>query len=71
MKILVKKLNLKKKKKKKKKPDGGGHTFNPRTQETEAGRFCEFVPGQPGLHMEKPCLNKIKPKTLYSHTHTQ
>jgi hypothetical protein len=45
------------------------HTFNPSTQEAEAGGFLssrpawstKLVPGQLGLHREKPCLkNKTK-----------
>jgi hypothetical protein len=42
------------------------HTFNPSTQEAEAGRSLsskpawstEWVPEQPKLHTEKPCLKK-------------
>ena len=45
------------------------HSFNPSTQEAEAGRFLSSVRGQPGLqsefqdsqgYTEKPCLEKTK-----------
>jgi hypothetical protein len=39
----------------------GVHTFNPRTQETEAGEFL-LVPGQPGLQT-KTKINQNKRKT--------
>jgi hypothetical protein len=46
------------------------HAFDPSTWEAEAGGFLssrqawstERVPGQPGLHREKPCLEKPKKK---------
>jgi hypothetical protein len=46
------------------------HAFNPSTREAEAGGFLssrpawstKWVPGQPGLHTEKPCLEKPKKK---------
>jgi hypothetical protein len=44
------------------------HAFNPRTWEAETGRFLssrpawstEWVPGQPGLYIKKPFLEKPK-----------
>jgi hypothetical protein len=46
------------------------HTYNSNTWETEAGGFLisrptwstEWVPEQPGLYTEKPCLKKTKTK---------
>ena len=51
------------------------HTFNPNTQETEAGRSLEFkaprstkqVPGQPGLH-GKTLSWKRESWTMGTHT---